>query len=62
MLEDPLLIRRPLMQVGERREAGFDTQRVHDWIGLAPAISDGSNLEQCRRAEHCPTPAVKHSV
>jgi nitrogenase-associated protein len=62
MLEDPLLIRRPLMQVGERREAGFDTQRVHDWIGLAPAISDGSNLEQCRRAEHCPTPAGKHSV
>jgi nitrogenase-associated protein len=62
MLEDPLLIRRPLMQVGERREAGFDTQRVQEWIGLAAIAAATANLEQCRRAEHCPTPAGKHSV
>ncbi|MFD2183807.1 ArsC/Spx/MgsR family protein [Rhodoplanes azumiensis] len=36
MLADPLLIRRPLMQVGERREAGFDPALVDAWIGLAP--------------------------
>jgi nitrogenase-associated protein len=39
MIEDPLLIRRPLMQVGDRREAGFDQADVDAWIGLrAPAV------------------------
>jgi nitrogenase-associated protein len=37
MLADPLLIRRPLMRVGARREAGFDQALVDAWIGLAPA-------------------------
>ncbi|MEM7557464.1 MAG: ArsC/Spx/MgsR family protein [Cyanobacteria bacterium P01_A01_bin.84] len=36
MLEDPLLIRRPLIQVEERREVGFDPQMVETWIGLTP--------------------------
>jgi nitrogenase-associated protein len=43
MVADPLLIRRPLMQVGERRESGFDADAVHAWIGLASSpekISD----------------------
>jgi nitrogenase-associated protein len=34
MIADPLLIRRPLMQVGGRRETGFDQREVDDWIGL----------------------------
>ncbi len=34
MIEDPLLIRRPLMQVGDRRESGFNQARVDAWIGL----------------------------
>jgi len=34
MLVDPLLIRRPLMQVEDRREAGFDQAEVDSWIGL----------------------------
>ena len=37
LLADPILIRRPLMQVGERREAGFLAAVVDEWIGLAPA-------------------------
>jgi len=37
MLQDPLLIRRPLMRVGERREAGFGQALVDAWIGLRPA-------------------------
>ena len=37
MLADRLLIRRPLMQVGERCEAGFDMELVDGWIGLGPA-------------------------
>lgn len=35
MLEDPLLIRRPLLQVGGRREAGFEPDHIDAWIGLA---------------------------
>ena len=34
MPADPLLIRRPLMQAGDRREAGFDQAEVEAWIGL----------------------------
>jgi nitrogenase-associated protein len=34
MLADPLLIRRPLLQVAERRECGFDAALVDAWIGL----------------------------
>ena len=34
MLENPLLIRRPLMQVGDSLMAGFDQELVDDWIGL----------------------------
>jgi nitrogenase-associated protein len=34
MVANPILIRRPLMQVGERREAGFDQDAVAAWIGL----------------------------
>ena len=48
MLQDRLLIRRPLMQVGERCEAGFDMALVEDWIGLQPA--DGEVVDDsCRR-------------
>jgi len=34
MVDDPLLIVRPLMQVDEERMAGFEVQEVHNWIGL----------------------------
>ncbi len=34
MLADPLLIRRPLMESGRRREAGFEPERIAAWIGL----------------------------
>ncbi|MBC1235591.1 ArsC/Spx/MgsR family protein [Nostoc sp. 2RC] len=36
MLRDPLLIRRPLLQVGDRREVGFDVEKIDAWIGLKP--------------------------
>jgi nitrogenase-associated protein len=48
MLEDPLLIRRPLMRVGDRREAGFDQALVDAWIGLRPANEKVSDT--CVRA------------
>ncbi len=34
MVTEPLLIVRPLMQVGNQRLAGFDVEQVHNWIGL----------------------------
>lgn len=43
MLAEPLLIRRPLMQVGAERRAGFDSDAVASWIGLAenaPKLGD----------------------
>ncbi len=36
MVQNPLLIRRPLMQVDERRSVGFDVATIDAWIGLQP--------------------------
>lgn len=36
MLKEPLLIRRPLMEVGDRREVGFEVEKIDAWIGLMP--------------------------
>jgi nitrogenase-associated protein len=56
MLRDPLLIRRPLMEVGNRREVGFDVEKLDAWIGLKPldeslkAVSESltsQNLQGC---------------
>ncbi|MBZ0106163.1 MAG: hypothetical protein K8H84_11085 [Sulfuricella denitrificans] len=45
MLADPLLIRRPLIQAGERREAGFEPGTMEKWLGIAPDIE--TDLESC---------------
>ncbi|MBE7382450.1 MAG: hypothetical protein F6J95_013695 [Leptolyngbya sp. SIO1E4] len=37
MQQDPLLIRRPLIQVGDRYEVGFDIPTIDRWIGLQAA-------------------------
>lgn len=57
MLADPLLIRRPLMEVEGRREVGFDTALVEAWIGLATPPAPMS--EACLKGEaaHAPCPA-----
>jgi nitrogenase-associated protein len=47
MIADPLLIRRPLMKVGDRCEAGFDQDLVAAWIGL-PSRQHGVS-EACVR-------------
>lgn len=49
MMEDPLLIRRPLMRVGERCESGFDQALVEAWIGLRPtgaAVTDACPMNE----------------
>ena len=48
MLENPLLIRRPLMQADDTLMAGFDQQVVDNWIGLTE-IEAASDMESCPR-------------
>jgi len=60
MLVDPLLIRRPLMEVGEERMVGFDPAAVHEWGGLGDTLPIG-NLEACQHPDpsrRCPDPLV----
>jgi len=47
MLANPLLIRRPLLQVGDVRMVGFDQAAVHDWLGLDLGDAD---LETCPKS------------
>jgi len=67
LLDEPLLIRRPLMQVqvqhndlhsgGVSRHVGFDTAAVQAWVGLQPGQAAPTSLEGCASpTEHCPTP------
>lgn len=46
MLENPLLIKRPLMQVGDEFMAGFDQLAVDNWIGLKE-IQTNLDIETC---------------
>jgi len=66
MVADPLLIRRPLIQVGERREAGFDQALVDAWIGLAPATQPVSDTcirtaKESGAAPRCAAPGAHAS-
>lgn len=57
MLADPLLIRRPLMQVGDERRVGFDSAAVDRWIGLeAAALSLAEACPKGHDAQPCPLP------
>lgn len=56
MLADPLLIRRPLMEVAGECRVGFDPAQVDAWIGLGKAAAD-EDLESCRAKE----PASAHA-
>jgi nitrogenase-associated protein len=60
MVQDPLLIRRPLMQVDNQRSVGFDVATIDAWIGLQPidiaqqATSDAlkqQDLQTCPRSQ-----------
>jgi nitrogenase-associated protein len=47
MQADPLLIRRPLMQVGEQYVVGFDPVFVDSWLGLQAEDVKPADLETC---------------
>jgi nitrogenase-associated protein len=50
MLQEPLLIRRPLIEVEGRKEIGFDQELIHGWLGLT---TNGSDLESCPNNTPC---------
>jgi nitrogenase-associated protein len=49
MLAEPILIRRPLIEVEGRREIGFDLEQVDAWIGVTARPAPGTDIETCRR-------------
>ena len=60
MIAEPLLIRRPLMDVDGEFRVGFDPEAVNAWIGLNNAKPEG-DIEACpnvhARSPHpCPLP------
>jgi len=63
LLDNPLLIRRPLMEVDDTRMVGFDTFAVDSWIGLTEAAVPAGNLEGCAKGSHahapCPDPEAQ---
>ncbi|MEH2054784.1 MAG: ArsC/Spx/MgsR family protein [Nostoc sp.] len=58
MLREPLLIRRPLLEIGDRREVGFDVEKIDAWIGLKPVddslreISENLMKEDLQSCSH----------
>lgn len=49
MLEEPLLIRRPLMQIGQHFLIGFQADQVNQVLALAWSESEHAQLEKCPR-------------
>lgn len=47
MVADPILIRRPLMEVDGRRRVGFDAESIDAWLGLPADDMAGGDLETC---------------
>ncbi len=57
MINEPLLIRRPLMEANGEKRVGFNPDEVRVWIGLSNARPDG-DIESCPKGSHaqpCPT-------
>lgn len=59
LLQEPLLIRRPLMQRSDdnSRHVGFETAAVDAWVGLGTNPASAKTLEGCASpTEHCAAP------
>ncbi len=56
MLLEPLLIRRPLMEVDGELRAGFDARAVDAWLGLNDTQPKDEPCPICHRSEPCPPP------
>ncbi len=56
MLQEPLFIKRPLMEVDGVLRAGFDAAAVDAWIGLNDSQHKSEPCPICHRSEPCPEP------
>lgn len=59
MVQEPLLIRRPLLDIGGMRSCGFDQEALHAAIGLAPVGSSDfdavDDMQSCSvKSGNCP--------
>jgi len=54
MVRQPILIRRPLMRVGDRCMVGFNLEAVDTWIGLAPESDLTQEVERCPQTQRTP--------
>lgn len=60
MIADPLLIRRPLMQVGHEHFLGFQQESMLRWLQIT--MDTQQELETCPRSQHvCVTPSTTTS-
>ena len=51
MIKHPLLIRRPLIQVGDVYQVGFDREKIDAWIDLKRSPTVFEDLEACPRSQ-----------
>jgi nitrogenase-associated protein len=59
MIVEPLLIRRPLMEVNGVFSVGFEAKAVDAWIGLNDSRSKEEDANPpCNHTEPCKSPAV----
>lgn len=49
LIQQPILIRRPLLQVGDRAAVGFDLADIDAWIGLSPDSDRSQDVQTCPR-------------
>lgn len=61
MIADPLLIRRPLIQVADVYQMGFDPVQIDAWIGLNPEKPITEDLETCPRSKSESKTSSEHS-
>lgn len=54
MVAHPILIRRPLIQVNDRYEVGFDLALIDEWIGLSAHASHSPGQALSQDLETCP--------
>jgi len=56
----PDIIRRPLIQVGDRREVGFDVEKIDAWIGLKATDEPQREISESLMNEDLQTCSHKH--
>ncbi|NJK40059.1 MAG: hypothetical protein HC825_02695 [Oscillatoriales cyanobacterium RM1_1_9] len=64
MVENPLLIRRPLIQQGDRYEVGFEIKAIDAWLGLSPVQESQREVYEPFRHQDlqtCPRSSPEHS-